>query len=529
MVDQKNLRLFWDNLENLHGDKTALIFEDIEGNTCEYSYTKMNENINKAANLFLSLGVEKGDRVALQMHNSPEFIISWFGLAKIGAVMVPINAYYLLDECAYVVLMCKPKVVIIEEKFSHIYEKLQKNERVSIEHILIVRLDTSVYSKYVNFNDALEQESSTLKRKVEIDSADTVEILFTSGTTSSPKGVEITHHNMLFAGPYTAWQGSIRSDDIYLTVMPAWHIDFQCTAALPTFASGATLVMIEKYSARKFWNQICCYRATITEFIPKIICTLMMQPKKVWEKNHCLRESFYYLTMAEKEKDAFIERFDVQLLTSYGMTETVVGLIGDRPNDERRWPSIGRLGFGYEGKIIDLEGNEVAPYTYGEIYVKGEPGKTIFKGYYNDEEATKKVLNKDGWLHTGDIGYQDADGYFYFSDRRSNLIKCAGENVSSEEIENYLSSHPKIFEAAVIGVEDMVCCELIKAFVVVNEGENLSEEEIIEYCANGLARFKVPSIVEKCTSLKHTSTGKIRKNILKNSEKTKLKGIENGY
>lgn len=522
MIDQKNLQEFWDNLEKLHEDKIALIFEDIAGNTCEYSYTKMNKYINKAANLFLSLGVKKGDCVVLQMHNSPEFLISWFGLAKIGAILVPINAYYLLEECAYIVSMCKPKVAIIEEKFSHIYSELQKNENSSLEHILVARLEISEYTNYVNFSSSLELESSILNRKIEVESTDTAEILFTSGTTAFPKGVEVTHHNMLFAGPYTAWQGSIRSDDIYLTVMPAWHIDFQCTAVLPTFASGATFVMLEKYSARKFWNQICCYRATITEFIPKIICTLMMQPKKVWEKNHCLREAFYYLAMAEKDKNAFVERFDVQLLTSYGMTETIVGLIGDRPNEERRWPSLGRLGFGYDGKIIDSDGNEVAPYTFGEIYVKGEAGKTIFKGYYRDEETTKKVLSEDGWLHTGDIGYQDEDGYFYFSDRRSNLIKCAGENVSSEEIENFLSSHPKIFEAAVIGVEDKICCELIKAFVVLNDGENLSEEEIIEYCISGLARFKVPSIVEKCTSLKHTSTGKIRKNILKNIEKTKL-------
>lgn len=523
MVEQKNLRQFWDTQSQLYEDKTALIFEDIMGNTCEYSYKKMNDTINKAANLFLSLGIEKGDRIALQMHNCPEMLISWFGLAKIGAIMVPINAHYQLEECSYIIAKCQPKAVIIEEEFFHLYDDFQKSKDSSIEHILIARLDASVYSSYTNFNDALEQESNIIKRNIEVNSDDVAEILFTSGTTSLPKGVEITHYNMLFSGPYTAWQGSIRKDDIYLTVMPVWHIDFQCTAALPTFSSGATLVLLEKYSARKFWNQVCRYRATITEAIPKIICTLMMQPKQTWEKNHCLREVFYYLTMSEKDKDAFVERFNVRLLTSYGMTETIVGLIGDRPGDERRWPSIGKLGCGYEGKIVDQDGKEVKPYVYGEIYVKGEPGRTIFKGYYNDEEATKKVLSKDGWLHTGDIGYRDEDGYFYFSDRKSNLIKSAGENVSSEEVENLLSSHPQIVEAAVIGIEDKICCELIKAFVVLKEGAELTSQEIIEYCSHNLASFKVPTFVEKCTALPRTSTGKIRKNLLKEYEKIEIK------
>ena len=523
MIEQKNLRQMWDKLADIHGDKTALIFEDISGNTSEYSYTKFNEEINRAANLFLSIGIEKGDRVAIQLHNSPELLISWFGLAKIGAVMVPINAHYLYDECAYIVKKCQPKVVVIEEKFLNIYEKIKMDKEVSIQDILITRLDSHDNTRYINFNDVLQQESTILNKIVEIDSNDVSEILFTSGTTSLPKGVVITHYNMLFAGRYTSWQGSITEDDVYLTVMPAWHIDFQCTAALPAFSSGATLVLLEKYSARKFWNQVCCYNATITECIPKIMCTLMMQPIKAWEKNHCLREIFYYLTLSEKDKNAFIERFDVRLLTSYGMTETIVGLIGDRPGEERRWPSLGKLGFGYEAKIINDNGDEVAPYIHGELYVKGIPGKTIFKEYYNDPESTKKVLSESGWLHTGDIGYVDEDGYFYFVDRQSNLIKSAGENISSEEIEIVLSSHPKIVEAAVIGIADKICCELIKAFVVVKEGEKLSEDEIIEYCFENIARFKVPSIVEICKSLPRTSTGKIKKNVLRKNEKIELK------
>lgn len=519
IVEQKNLRQMWDELAQMHGEKTALIFEDRLGNTCEFSYTKLNEQINKAANLFLSLGIEKGDRVVIQLHNSSELLISWFGLAKIGAIMVPINAHYLYDECSYIVQKCQPKIAIIEEEFLHIYKKLQTGLNLSIQDILIARSSNQNTPEYVNFNASVEKQNATLDKIVDVNSDDVSEILFTSGTTSLPKGVVITHYNLLFAGHYTSWQGGLRSDDIYLTVMPAWHIDLQCTAAMPTFISGATFVLLEKYSARKFWSQVCLYQATITECIPKIMCTLLLQPQKPWEKNHCLREVFYYLTMCSKDKDAFLERFNVKLLTSYGMSETIVGLIGDRPGDARRWPSIGKVGFGYEAKILNCDGEEVLPNTLGEIYIKGIPGKTIFKEYYNNPEATNEVLSKDGWFHTGDTGYIDEDGYFYFVDRQSNLIKSAGENVSSVEVENFISSHPKVAEAAVIGIEDKICNELIKAFIIVKDKESVSEEEIIEYCSNNLARFKVPSVIEICTSLPRTCTGKIKKNVLRQGEK----------
>ncbi len=515
IVKYKNLGEMFDNLAQIYSNKTALIFESISGQVQKYSYKELNEQINKAANLFLCLNIKKGDRVSMHLHNCPELLITWFALAKIGAIVVPINACYLYEESIYIIKKCKPKIALIEEKFLDIYKKIEQNEEGLIENILVARNETFSNTKYINFNQALKKEATILNKKIDVNEDDIAEILFTSGTTSFPKGVVITHYNMLFAGPYTSWQGSITKDDIYLTVMPAWHIDSQCTAILPTFSSGATLVFLEKYSARKFWKQICDYKATITECIPKIVTTLMMQPAKKWEKNHCLREIFYYLTMSVEEKNAFVERFNVQLLTSYGMTETIVGLIGDRPNEERRWPSIGKLGFGYEAKIIDCNGKEVKPYTHGEIYIKGIPGKTIFKEYYNDIEATKKVLNNKGWLHTGDIGYMDEEGYFYFVDRQSNLIKSAGENVSSEEIENFLSSHPKIIESAAIGISDKICSELIKAFVVIKEGEELSENEIIHYCSRNLAKFKVPSIIQKCDYLPRTSTGKIKKNILK--------------
>ena len=343
---------------------------------------------------------------------------------------------------------------------------------------------------------------------------DTAEILFTSGTTSRPKGVVITHYNLRFAGYYSAWQCALRDDDVYLTVMPAFHIDCQCTAAMAAFSAGATFVLVEKYSARAFWGQVQKYRATVTECIPMMIRTLMVQPPSANDQQHRLREVMFYLNLSEQEKDAFCERFGVRLLTSYGMTETIVGIIGDRPGDKRRWPSIGRVGFCYEAEIRDDHNRPLPAGEIGEICIKGIPGKTIFKEYFLNPQATAKVLEADGWLHTGDTGYRDEEGFFYFVDRRCNMIKRGGENVSCVELENIIAAHPKIQDIVVVGIKDSIRDEAIKAFVVLNEGETLSEEEFFRFCEQNMAKFKVPSYLEIRKDLPRNCSGKIiRKNL----------------
>ncbi|MES9997114.1 crotonobetaine/carnitine-CoA ligase [Desulfovibrio aminophilus] len=516
IVGTGTLRSLWDELAGTYAGKTALIVEDVAGNTCAYSYAELNEEINRAANLLLGLGVKKGDRVAMQLCNSAEQIIAWFGTTKIGAVMVPINTQYVRDECEYIIRKCGARAIITERDFLDVHKAIREDNPQQIRNILVTGMaDTPEIPGVLNFNRLLRRQDPRLLPTVPLSSEDTAEILFTSGTTSRPKGAVITHHNLLFAGHYTAWQCSLRSDDRYLTMMPGFHIDFQCTAAMPTFTSGATLIVLEKYSAHKFWNQVCVHRATITECIPLMVRTLMLQPRRAWERNHCLREVYFYLSITDQEKADFEERFNVRLLSSYGMTETLVGLIGDIPGQTRKWPSIGRPGLAYEAKIVDADGREAQPNTVGEILVRGVPGKTLFKEYHNDPEATSRVLDPDGWLRTGDNAFMDESGIFYFVDRGVNMIKRSGENISSTEIENTLACHPKIAEAAVIGVPDAIRDEAVKAFVILKEGETMTPEEVIAYCAERMAKFKVPSFVEMRTSFPRTCTGKIQKKKLK--------------
>lgn len=516
IVGTGTLRSLWDELACAYAGKTALIVEDLAGNTREYSYAALNEEINRAANLFLGLGLGKGDRIAVQLRNSVELIVAWFGAAKIGAVMVPVNTQYVREECGYILEKSGARIVVTEREHLPVYEAIRREEPGRIRDILVVRsADGPDVPGVLNFDRLLREQGPRLLPCAPPTNEDPAEILFTSGTTSRPKGVVITHYNLLFAGHYTAWQCALRSDDRYLTMMPGFHIDFQCTAAMPSFVSGATFIVLEKYSARRFWSQVCAHRATITECIPLMVRTLMLQPRRAWERNHQLREVFFYLAITDQEKDDFEKRFGVRLLSSYGMTETIVGLIGDVPGRMRKWPSIGRPGLTYEAKIVDADGREVPPHTVGEILVRGVPGRTLFKEYHNDPEATARVLDPDGWLRTGDNGFMDESGFFFFVDRSVNMIKRSGENISSTEIENILACHPKIVEAAVVGVPDAIRDEAVKAFVVLKEGASMSPEEIVDYCCERMAKFKVPSSVEIRATLPRTCTGKVQKKKLK--------------
>ncbi|HGV6764201.1 TPA: crotonobetaine/carnitine-CoA ligase [Escherichia coli] len=515
IIGGQHLRQMWDDLADVYGHKTALICESSGGVVNRYSYLELNQEINRTANLFYTLGIRKGDKVALHLDNCPEFIFCWFGLAKIGAIMVPINARLLREESAWILQNSQACLLVTSAQFYPMYQQIQQEDATQLRHICLTDVALPADDGVSSFTQLKNQQPATLCYAPPLSTDDTAEILFTSGTTSRPKGVVITHYNLRFAGYYSAWQCALRDDDVYLTVMPAFHIDCQCTAAMAAFSAGATFVLVEKYSARAFWGQVQKYRATITECIPMMIRTLMVQPPSANDRQHRLREVMFYLNLSEQEKDAFCERFGVRLLTSsYGMTETIVGIIGDRPGDKRRWPSIGRAGFCYEAEIRDDHNRPLSAGEIGEICIKGVPGKTIFKEYFLNPKATAKVLEADGWLHTGDTGYCDEEGFFYFVDRRCNMIKRGGENVSCVELENIIATHPKIQDIVVVGIKDSIRDEAIKAFVVLNEGETLSEEEFFRFCEQNMAKFKVPSYLEIRKDLPRNCSGKIiRKNL----------------
>ncbi|WP_448059822.1 crotonobetaine/carnitine-CoA ligase [Cellulomonas hominis] len=508
VVDGRTLRDLWGDLARESGERTFLVFEDRAGSVVQYTYAQFAASIHRTANLFRSLGVRQGDAVAVHLNNCPELLQCLFAVAEIGAVLVPLHPRSTLDECADVIGRVGALVVVCERPGLELYGR--GAGRIDVPHVLVAREPGRLAEPGVlRFEQSRDAHPAELVDPVPLSADDVAGIVFTSGTTARPKGVVLTHENLLFSGRFVAWQARLTADDRLLTTMPACHVNFQLNALMPVLHAGATLVAVERYSASRFWHQVRHYGATVVQGIAMIVRTLLLQPVAAGERDHHVRDILYYLPISDAEKERFEERFAVRLLNSYGTSEMLVGVLTDPPEGERRWPAVGQVGPGYEARVADEAGQELPPHTVGEIQVRGEPGRTLMKEYFQDPDATTRLYDADGWMHTGDLGYVDADGWYDFLDRRTNLIKRAGENVSPAEVEALLARHPDIVEAAVVGVPDPIHDEAVKAVVVLAAGATTTAQEIQDYCCTRLARFKVPTIVEIVDALPRTSSFKV--------------------
>ncbi|MDO4442591.1 MAG: crotonobetaine/carnitine-CoA ligase [Slackia sp.] len=527
IVGGETLRDLWERLVIERGDRLFLAYQSKEGLKRSFTYAEFGRLIDATANYLASLGVGKHSRVAVQLYNCPEHISVAFALAKLGAIAVPINMQHKREECAFVYDKCGIEIAVVEPDCQSYYLEAAAAAEPSdcdccgvpsvypMRHVLVSHAaGATLYDGAVDFDAAVREASCEAPAPCDIDTHDTAMIIFTSGTTSCPKGVELTHANMLFSGYYGDWQCGLTPDDRLLTTMPAFHSNFQTAALMPVLTAGATLVYIEKYSARRYWRQVREYGATAIQLVAMMARTMMMQPVDPEERNHRVHSVQYYLAIGDDEKEAFEKRFDVRLQNCYGATESVCWVLTDLPYGRRAWPSVGRAGLGYEVDIVDGAGNSAPAGELGEIVVRGVPGETLMKGYYRDPDATAKAMTVDGRYRTGDKGYRDEDGWFYFVDRKSNMIKRAGENISASEVEGVLLDHPAIAEAAVIGVDDPVRDQAVKAFVVFDDGAVATAADITAYCACRLADFKVPTIMEIVDGLPHTSVGKVAKKLL---------------
>lgn len=534
IVGNETLRDLWQSVVERKGRRHFLTFQNRVGDVFEYTYAAFDEDVNRIANVFLDLGIEKGDHVALHLHSSPEFLMCLFGLAKIGAVAVPINEQYLADEAEYILENSDAICVVVEPLFYETYQELLARGHYFPKGVVVARAGTESPKSNIDFSSIYTplgtveegqqgiydfwmmrcEQSAILRDSCELASDDPVQIIYTSGTTSRPKGVVLTHANMVFSGLYGDWEVSLRGSDRVLTSMPACHSNFQLAALMPVITAGASLIIVEEYSATRFMKQIRHYKATVIQCVAMMLRTLLLQPVDPEEKNHCVREVLYFIPITDAEKEEFEQRFNMRIMNTYGSTESIGWAITDPPVGARNWPSVGRAGLGYKARICDMEDNELPPGEVGEIQIKGERGRSVMLEYYNNPEATENTFSVDGWLKTGDQGYQDDNGWFYFVDRKVNMVKRSGENISTTELEEILEQHPAIAEAAVIGVPDPIRDQAIKAFVRFAPGESMTLAEVEQYCKDHMASFKVPTFYEVVEDFPRTCSMKIEKKLL---------------
>jgi crotonobetaine/carnitine-CoA ligase len=345
-----------------------------------------------------------------------------------------------------------------------------------------------------------------------VSSLDEISMQYTSGTTSKPKGVLLTHANYLYGGEVMSKAMRVGPADRHLIVLPLFHAGAQLHAFLPTLLAGGSVALMERFSATRFVEQAIRHEATLAALFAAPIRMLLAQPRAPQDAQTRLRAVSYAQNVTLQQWEEWHERFRAPLMQIWGMTETM-SLPLMQPLDLPRKPlSMGMPVLGYECHVVDESGKEAEVGTVGELIVKGIPGVSLMKGYFKNDKATAETL-RNGWLYSGDQAYMDEDGCFYFVDRKKDMIKRAGENVSASEVEETLKQHPSVFDAVVVAIPDPVRDQAIKAYVMVKDGAAATADDLIAWCRERLSGFKVPEVVEFRDAFPRTSVGKIQKHL----------------
>lgn len=477
-------------------DAPFLVFEREPGRVEHVTYRAQADRAARTAATLAHHGVRQGERFCVDLTNRPEFYDLWFGAAALGATVVPVNPLSTVDELEYLVRHAGCKVAVTQ---SDLRDTVM---RAGAQTVLVVDEPWLV-------DDAVDRPATP-------DPAEPLSVLYTSGTTSRPKGVLITHAAYLHAGDVVAGHVRLRPDDRQLVVLPLFHGNAQFYSSMSALVTGASIALAPRFSASRWSEQATVLEATVAILFAAPIRMILAAHGSSYDAAHALRVTLFAQNISDAQLDEFERRFRVPLAQLYGMTETVVPPTMNPLYERRRNTSIGRPVPSARLRIVDSDGADVAPGEPGELLVHGEPGRTLMAGYLDNPEATAAAL-RGGWLRTGDSVRADADGYLYFVDRRKDMIKRAGENVASSEVERVVDGHPGVFQSAAVGVSDAMRDEAIHVFVVRDAGSDVTADELIAYCAQRLAKFKVPDAVEFVDDLPRTSVGKIQKNKLRRS------------
>ncbi|HEV3468858.1 MAG TPA: long-chain fatty acid--CoA ligase [Pyrinomonadaceae bacterium] len=477
------------------------VFLTSEADGRDFTYRGFDAAVGRTARLLRAAGVSKGDRVSLLLPNSAEYVIAYFACFKLGALAGPVNSLLKPEEIAYVVGHSEAKLLLVNTEFLPRAEGLR--ERVgSLEGV-------------ITFDDwdettAAHRGGDDDWRDTHLARDDEAVIIYTSGTTGRPKGCLLTHGNLLAnARQISGWLG-FTEDDRLLTVMPLFHMNaVSVTTASALFAGGSTVVS-PRFSASRFWRIVSDYGVTSFGSVATMLSMLLATyPDGVPVGLDTRRLRFAMCGSAPVPAEVlrrFEETFGCLVVEGYGLSESTCRSTFNPPDARRRPGSCG-LPIGNEMRVVDEEDRELPDGEPGEIVLRGE---NVFKGYYRDEEATRRAF-RGGWFHTGDIGYRDADGFFYIVDRKSDMIIRAGENIYPREIDEVLYRHPAVAEAAALGVPDELYGEEVAAFVVLKRGAGATAQEIIEFCRAHLADYKCPKTVRLVASLPKGPTGKVLK------------------
>jgi carnitine-CoA ligase len=489
-----------------NGNRTALRFANRD-----ISYAELDRETDRIANGLAAAGIGFGDRVASFLFNTPEFPLLWFGAAKRGAVLVPLNSALKGDILRYELSDSAPAGIVLDRRLWDAYAPVRESVGIRREWLVTSRDEAPpVPPGTIPFSDLPSEQP--IDPPPTVRPSDPASIMYTSGTTGPPKGAVIPHQKQLSTPVEIGLRSRLAPGAVLFTALPLFHCNAQEMTALTALVNDLTAAFDERFHASAYWETAAQFGATHISLLISMINVLFKQPPKATDRTHAVRTALTAGTTRAIWSE-FESRFNVTIVELYGMTECGCTTLMNPP-DRIRVGSVGLpLGF-VEADVVDDDDRPVPPNTRGELVVRPKSPFTMFSGYLNKPEKTVEAW-RNLWFHTGDYVTRDPDGYYYFVDRKKDVIRRRGENLAPYDVETVLNRHPAVFEAVVVGVPSPLGEEDVKAFVQLKPGADATAKELFEFCVANLPFFMVPKYLEFLDEIPKTANQKAQRYLLR--------------
>ena len=500
----------------LQPHKRALIFEDRP-----FTYQEIHLRTNQLCHFLLALGVQKGDRVSVLLYNGPQYLEMFFALSKIGAILVPLNWRLAGPELEFIIKDSGTRMIVFDPGFKEVITSIRPHLNLSNGDYISVESPSPTWAKdYERGLLACPVKEPHLQ--VSIGDEDPHILMYTSGTTGIPKGAILSHRKTFFNALNADLVYHLTSEDIMIVSRPLFHSGGLLVEAVPVLYKGGTLILKKRFRPHEILEAIQKYRVTLLEMAATVYQFILRECDLT---QYDLSSVRCYFTGGERVPQAMLREYyrkGITVSQIFGQTETSTITFLSPEDATLKIGSVGLPVFHGEVRIVDNTGEDVGPGEVGEIIAKGP---TLMSGYWNRPELTAETV-RDGWLYTGDLALKDEEGYIYLVDRKTDMYISGGENIYPAEIEKILLTHPKIFDAGIVGIPDEKWGEVGKAFIVLKPGKTMCNGEVFEFLKGNVAKYKIPKVVEVVDELPKTASGKIQKFVLKEWDKNRGQGVK---